>query len=39
MTLGLFPRAGEIFMCDFSDFSPPEMTKVRPVIVISPKLP
>ena len=26
-------------MCDFSDFREPEMTKVRPVVVVSPKLP
>lgn len=28
-----------MFMCDFSDFKEPEMTKVRPVVVISPRLP
>ena len=26
-------------MCDFSGFTPPEINKTRPVIVISPKLP
>ena len=26
-------------MCDFSGFEPPEICKVRPVVVISPRLP
>ena len=26
-------------MCDFSGFQAPEMVKVRPIIVVSPKLP
>ncbi|QPC44239.1 type II toxin-antitoxin system PemK/MazF family toxin [Kaustia mangrovi] len=39
MALNFFPRAGQIFMCDFSGFKAPEMIKTRPVIVISPKLP
>jgi uncharacterized protein YifN (PemK superfamily) len=30
---------GQIFISDFSDLKEPEMTKVRPVIVISPRLP
>jgi mRNA interferase MazF len=33
------PRAGQILVCDFSGFQPPEMNKVRPIIVVSPKLP
>lgn len=39
MPLLFFPRAGQIFICDFTDFREPEMTKKRPVIVISPRLP
>jgi uncharacterized protein YifN (PemK superfamily) len=39
MALGFFPRAGQIFMADFSDLKEPEMTKIRPVIVVSPRLP
>ena len=39
MPISFHPRAGKMFMCDFSGFQPPEMVKVRPVVVISPKLP
>ncbi len=39
MTIPFFPRAGEVLMCDFKGFVPPEMVKVRPVIVVSPRLP
>lgn len=39
MSLKFFPRAGQIFVCDFTSFTEPEMTKKRPVIVISPRLP
>jgi uncharacterized protein YifN (PemK superfamily) len=39
MALNFFPRAGQIFVGDFSDLKIPEITKKRPVIVISPKLP
>ncbi len=40
MALLFFPLgAGQIFMGDFSDLKEPEMTKVRPVIVVSPRLP
>jgi len=39
MPLGFFPRAGQVFVCDFGSFEAPEMTKKRPVIVISPRLP
>jgi mRNA interferase MazF len=32
------PRMGQILICDYrTGFNPPEMVKVRPVIVISPK--
>ncbi|MDZ7823322.1 MAG: type II toxin-antitoxin system PemK/MazF family toxin [Ahrensia sp.] len=39
MALPYYPRAGQILVCDFSGFTPPEMVKKRPVILISPKLP
>lgn len=39
MGLNFFPRAGQIFVGDFTDLKVPEITKKRPVIVISPKLP
>lgn len=39
MPLGFYPRAGQILVCDFSGFREPEMVKVRPVMVVSPKLP
>lgn len=39
MALNFFPRAGQLFVGDFSDLKIPEITKVRPVIVISPRLP
>lgn len=31
------PELGQILICDFDGFEPPEMTKKRPVIVVSPK--
>jgi mRNA interferase MazF len=39
MALLFHPRAGQVFMCDFSGFKEPEMIKPRPAIVGSPKLP
>lgn len=39
MPIGFFPRAGQILVCDFTGFKEPEMVKVRPVIIVSPKLP
>lgn len=39
MPLNFYPRAGQVFVCDFSGFRVPEMVKKRPVIVVSPKLP
>ncbi|PYE83901.1 type II toxin-antitoxin system PemK/MazF family toxin [Pseudoroseicyclus aestuarii] len=39
MGLKFYPRAGQVFVGDFTDLDVPEITKVRPVIVISPKLP
>ncbi|MBD3786865.1 MAG: type II toxin-antitoxin system PemK/MazF family toxin [Sphingomonadales bacterium] len=39
MALSFYPRAGQIFVGDFTDLKIPEITKIRPVIVISPRLP
>lgn len=39
MGLKFYPRAGQVLVCDFSDFQPPEMVKIRPVVVVSPRLP
>lgn len=39
MPLNYYPKAGNIYIADFKGFSPPEMVKVRPIVVISPKLP
>lgn len=39
MPINFFPRAGQIFVCDYTSFKEPEMTKKRPVIIISPRLP
>ena len=39
MPIKFFPRSGQILMCDFKGFVPPEMVKPRPVIVVSPRLP
>lgn len=39
MPINFHPRAGQILMCDFRGFEVPEMVKVRPVMVISPRLP
>jgi mRNA interferase MazF len=30
---------GQIFLADFTDLKEPEMTKIRPVIIVSPRLP
>jgi len=39
MAISFYPRADQVLMCDFSGFVPPEMNKVRPVVVTSPRLP
>lgn len=39
MPLNFHPRAGQILVCDFRGFEVPEMVKVRPVMVISRRLP
>ena len=38
MTLQYHPKRGTIVICDFLGFSSPEMTKRRPVIVVSPQI-
>jgi len=37
MAIPFVPDAGEVLMCDFTGFQPPEMVKVRRVIVVSPR--
>ena len=37
--LPFHPKAGQVLVCDFTGFVPPEIGKVRPVVVVSPKLP
>jgi len=37
MAVFIHPDPGDLLMCDFSGFKPPEMTKKRPVVVISPR--
>lgn len=39
MALNFYPRPGQVFVADFTDLREPEICKVRPVIVISPRLP
>lgn len=39
MAISYYPRAGAILVCDLSDFRPPEMDKVRPVMIVGPRLP
>ena len=36
--LQFYPRAGQIFVADFSDLQAPEITKKRPVIVFAKRL-
>ena len=39
MALKFHPRPGTLLICDFdTGFTPPEMVKRRPVVVISPRL-
>src|SRR5687767_9605450 len=39
MALLFYPRAGQVYVCDFTGFQEPEIVKPRPVIVVSPRLP
>ncbi len=37
MPITFYPKAGTVLLCDFSKgFKPPEITKLRPVVVVSP---
>ena len=38
MAIKFVPAQGSILICDFKGFQEPEMTKRRPVVVISPKM-
>ena len=39
MALTYHPQPGEILLCNYSTgFVPPEMTKLRPVVIVSPRL-
>ncbi len=38
MPIHLHPEVGTIVICDFNGFTPPEMVKRRPVIILSPRL-
>ena len=37
MSIRFVPQQGMILMCDFAGFVPPEMTKVRHIVVVSPR--
>ena len=37
MAITFVPSAGDVLMCDFNGFKPPEMIKVRPVLILSPR--
>lgn len=37
MAIPFVPQQGMVLMCDFTGFVPPEMTKVRHVVVVSPR--
>lgn len=38
MALKFHPEPGTILMCDFQNFRQPEMVKIRPVVVVSPRM-
>ena len=39
MGLQFYPRMGQVLVGDFSDLREPEINKIRPIIVVSPRLP
>jgi len=39
MPLTFHPHAGTLVMCDFRGSIPPEIIKIRPVIIVTPRLP
>lgn len=36
MAINFYPKAGMVLMCDFSGNVPPEINKIRPVVVVTP---
>ncbi|KQT52033.1 hypothetical protein ASG43_20275 [Aureimonas sp. Leaf454] len=39
MPINFHPHSGTVLVCDFHGFVEPEICKVRPVVVITPRLP
>jgi len=39
MAIKYYPKAGQILSCNLLDFKAPEIGKIRPAMIISPKLP
>jgi uncharacterized protein YifN (PemK superfamily) len=37
MAIPFVPYAGDVLMCDFAGFVAPEMTKIRRVVILSPR--
>jgi uncharacterized protein YifN (PemK superfamily) len=37
MAINFVPDAGDVLMCDFTGFVAPEMTKIRRVVILSPR--
>lgn len=37
MGITFVPDAGDVLMCDFTGFQPPEMTKIRRIVILSPR--
>jgi uncharacterized protein YifN (PemK superfamily) len=35
MAITFYPHAGTVLLCDFKGFKPPEITKLRPVVIVS----
>ena len=39
MAISFIPKAGNVLRCNFAGMRTPEMVKIRPVMIINPKLP
>lgn len=39
MPINFHPHAGTVLVCDFDGYREPEICKIRPVVVITPRLP
>ena len=39
MAITFHPKAGMVLICDFRGAVPPEMSKIRPIVVVSPNHP